>query len=37
MKGVANIRLTNGRICLAEVHWYQAHGILMTLLYTQIV
>jgi hypothetical protein len=27
MKGVANIRLTNGRVCLAELHWYEAHGI----------
>ena len=27
MKGVAKIRLRNGRICLAELHWYEAHGI----------
>jgi hypothetical protein len=27
MKGVARIRLTNGRIRLAELHWYEAHGI----------
>jgi hypothetical protein len=27
LKGVAQIRLTNGRIRLAEVHWYEAHGI----------
>jgi len=27
MKGVAHIRLTNGRIYLAELHWYEAHGI----------
>ena len=27
MKGVATIRLRNGRIRLAELHWYEAHGI----------
>jgi hypothetical protein len=27
MKGVAHIRLSNGRDCLAELHWYEAHGI----------
>lgn len=27
MKGVARIRLKNGRIRLAELHWYEAHGI----------
>ena len=27
MKGVARVRLANGRVCTAEVHWYQAHGI----------
>jgi hypothetical protein len=27
MKGVARIRLTDGRIRLAELHWYEAHGI----------
>lgn len=27
MKGVARIRLRNGRVRLAEVHWYEAHGI----------
>jgi hypothetical protein len=27
MKEVAHIRLTNGRVCLAELHWYEAHGI----------
>jgi hypothetical protein len=26
-KGVAYIRLVNGRIRLAELHWYEAHGI----------
>ena len=26
-KGVANVRLSNGTIRLAEVHWYEAHGI----------
>jgi hypothetical protein len=27
MKGVASIRLRNGRVRLAELHWYEAHGI----------
>ncbi len=26
LKGVAQMRLANGRIRLAEVHWYEAHG-----------
>ena len=27
VKGVARIRLPDGRIRLAELHWYEAHGI----------
>ena len=27
LKGVAYVRLVNGSIRLAEIHWYQAHGI----------
>jgi hypothetical protein len=27
MKGVARIRLKDGRTRLAELHWYEAHGI----------
>ncbi len=27
MKGSARIRLRDGRIRLAEIHWYEAHGI----------
>lgn len=27
LKGIATVRLTDGRICMAEVHWYEAHGI----------
>lgn len=27
MKGLARVRLHNGRIRLAELHWYEAHGI----------
>jgi hypothetical protein len=27
MKGIARIRLRSGRVRLAEVHWYEAHGI----------
>ncbi len=26
LKGIAKVRLQNGRICNAEVHWYEAHG-----------
>jgi hypothetical protein len=27
LKGVADVELPSGRIRLAEVHWYEAHGI----------
>ncbi len=27
MKGAATIRLANGRVRRAELHWYEAHGI----------
>ena len=27
LKGVAKVRLQSGRICNAEIHWYEAHGI----------
>jgi hypothetical protein len=27
MKGVARIRLRDGRVRLTELHWYEAHGI----------
>jgi len=27
LKGIATIRLFNGRIKKAEIHWYEAHGI----------
>ena len=27
LKGVAKIKLTDGTICLAELHWYEAHGV----------
>lgn len=27
MKGVARVRLKDGRIQRAELHWYEAHGI----------
>lgn len=27
LKGIANVRLLDGAVCLAEVHWYEAHGI----------
>ena len=27
LKGMATIRLRNGRVRIAELHWYEAHGI----------
>ena len=27
MKGIVRIRLMTGRIRVAELHWYEAHGI----------
>ena len=27
LKGVATVRLANGSVRRAEVHWYEAHGI----------
>jgi hypothetical protein len=27
LKGIANVELFNGTIRLAEIHWYEAHGI----------
>jgi hypothetical protein len=27
LKGVAHVRLASGRVRLAELHWYEAHGI----------
>ena len=27
LKGVAKVRLSDGTICKAEVHWYEAHGV----------
>ena len=26
-KGIVNVRLEDGTVLLAEVHWYEAHGI----------
>ncbi len=26
-KGFARVRLSDGTICQAEIHWYEAHGI----------
>jgi hypothetical protein len=26
-KGIARVRLSDGMICLAELHWYEATGI----------
>jgi hypothetical protein len=27
LKGVARVRLLSGRICKAEIHWYEAHSM----------
>ena len=27
LKGIADVRLDDGTICRAELHWYEAHGI----------
>jgi hypothetical protein len=27
LKGIARVRLSNGRIRLVELHWYEAHGV----------
>lgn len=27
MKGIADVRLSNGRIRRVELHWYEAHGL----------
>lgn len=27
LKGIATVRLIDGRIKMAELHWYEAHGI----------
>jgi hypothetical protein len=27
MKGVTTVRLADGTVCKAEIHWFEAHGI----------
>ena len=27
MKGMATVRLADGTLCEAEIHWFEAHGI----------
>ena len=27
LKGIASVKLENGEIRLAEIHWFEAHGI----------
>lgn len=27
VKGIARIQLSDGTLCLAELHWYEAHSI----------
>ena len=26
-KGIARVRFSDGSICIAEIHWFEAHGI----------
>jgi len=27
LKGTATVRLSSGRVRIAEIHWYEAHGV----------
>ena len=27
LKGIATIKLSDGTVCRAELHWYEAHGV----------
>jgi hypothetical protein len=27
LKGIAAVKLADGTMCYAEVHWYEAHGV----------
>jgi hypothetical protein len=27
LKGIAKAELSNGTICIVELHWYEAHGV----------
>ena len=27
LKGLATLRLSDGTVCKAELHWYEAHGV----------
>ena len=27
LKGVATVQMWDGSVCVAELHWYEAHGI----------
>jgi hypothetical protein len=27
LKGIASVRLANGDVRIAEIHWFEAHGI----------
>ena len=27
LKGIASVRLMNGQVRLAEIHWYEAHSV----------
>jgi hypothetical protein len=27
IKGIATVRLADGTVCQAEIHWFEAHGV----------
>jgi hypothetical protein len=27
MKGIAEVMYPNGRVCVTEIHWFEAHGV----------
>ena len=27
LKGIGRVRFPSGEVCLAELHWYEAHGV----------
>ena len=27
LKGIAKVELSDGTICIVELHWYEAHGV----------
>ena len=27
LKGIGRVRFPSGEVCMAEIHWYEAHGV----------